>query len=336
MRGVIPRSEESRGSCRHGDAHDEIPRSCGERGHREHAFGDRGNPCCGMLPPRQGGDRDAVAGVLDHGGTAGMRRLGVAGGRHHRGRVCRLRHQPHNGGHGVGPCRGGGCGAGRPRAPAAGLAGQETVTSHLTAVGRRAGLPRAIRSDNGAPWATVGRGGLTRREAWLRRLGGAPGHGRSSHPQTQGKGERVHGTSAVRIGPALTWPTPSAPALPSAPAPTWSAPRKRGTRPCPPAAPSPAPGPAQTSCLPCPTARTRRCAPAPPPVRSRGSGAATSSAAAGAANPSPSARPRRMGGGRSSLVIARSPSSPCPTRMRCHRCPRTSGTHVPGLHTQEA
>jgi transposase InsO family protein len=76
---------------------------------------------------------------------------------------------------------------------------QETVKAQLTAVFRRYGLPRAILSDNGAPWATAGRGGLTALEAWLLRLGVAPWHGRPCHPQTQGKVERFHGTIAAEV-----------------------------------------------------------------------------------------------------------------------------------------
>lgn len=76
---------------------------------------------------------------------------------------------------------------------------QATVKAQLTAVFRRYGLPRAILSDNGSPWATAGRGGLTALEAWLLRLGVEPWHGRVAHPQTQGKVERFHGTIAAEV-----------------------------------------------------------------------------------------------------------------------------------------
>lgn len=76
---------------------------------------------------------------------------------------------------------------------------QATVKERLTAVFRRYGLPRVILSDNGAPWATAGRGGLTALEAWLLRLGVAPWHGAFAHPQTQGKVERFHGTIAAEV-----------------------------------------------------------------------------------------------------------------------------------------
>jgi len=76
---------------------------------------------------------------------------------------------------------------------------QTTVQAHLTALFRRSGLPRAILTDNGSPWGTAGRGGLTAREAWLLRLGVEPWHGRPRHPQTQGKLERFHGTIAAEV-----------------------------------------------------------------------------------------------------------------------------------------
>jgi transposase InsO family protein len=71
-----------------------------------------------------------------------------------------------------------------------------TVKAQLTAVFRRYGLPQVILTDNGAPWATAGMGGLTSLEAWLLRLGVELWHGRPAHPQTQGKVERFHGTLA--------------------------------------------------------------------------------------------------------------------------------------------
>lgn len=76
---------------------------------------------------------------------------------------------------------------------------QATVKVQLTAVFRRYGLPQAILTDNGSPWATAGMGGLTSLEAWLLRLGVDLWHGRPAHPQTQGKVERFHGTLATDV-----------------------------------------------------------------------------------------------------------------------------------------
>jgi transposase InsO family protein len=74
-----------------------------------------------------------------------------------------------------------------------------TVKAQLTAVFRCYGLPRAILTDNGAPWATAGMGGITALEAWLLRRGVDLWHGRPRHPQTQGKVERFHGTIAAEV-----------------------------------------------------------------------------------------------------------------------------------------
>ena len=76
---------------------------------------------------------------------------------------------------------------------------QTTVRDQLTTVFRRYGLPRILLSDNGSPWGSAGRGGLTMLEAWLLRLGIDVRHGRAYPPQTQGKVERFHGTLAAEV-----------------------------------------------------------------------------------------------------------------------------------------
>lgn len=76
---------------------------------------------------------------------------------------------------------------------------REVVQTHLTACFRQYGLPRIILTDNGPPWGTSGAGGITRLEVWLMRLGIALWHGRPSHPQTQGKVERIHRTIAADV-----------------------------------------------------------------------------------------------------------------------------------------
>ena len=76
---------------------------------------------------------------------------------------------------------------------------QATVIAHLTTCFHRYGLPTAILTDNGSPWATAGMGGISALEAWLLRLGVAVKHGQIAHPQTQGKVERFHGTIAAEV-----------------------------------------------------------------------------------------------------------------------------------------
>ena len=56
------------------------------------------------------------------------------------------------------------------------------------------GLPRAIRSDNGAPFGSQGAGGLTRLSAWWLKLGVEPHFIRPASPQENGRHERMHRT----------------------------------------------------------------------------------------------------------------------------------------------
>ena len=56
------------------------------------------------------------------------------------------------------------------------------------------GLPDALRSDNGAPFGSLGAGGLSRLSVWLLKLGVEPRFGRPSSPQDNGRHERMHRT----------------------------------------------------------------------------------------------------------------------------------------------
>jgi putative transposase len=56
------------------------------------------------------------------------------------------------------------------------------------------GLPFAIRSDNGVPFAGTGLGGLSRLSIWLIKLGITPERIRKGHPQENGRHERMHFT----------------------------------------------------------------------------------------------------------------------------------------------
>lgn len=59
---------------------------------------------------------------------------------------------------------------------------------------REYGLPRIFLCDNGNPWGVAQTSGITRLEVWFMDLGVLTIHGRSWHPQTQGKEERFNGT----------------------------------------------------------------------------------------------------------------------------------------------
>jgi transposase InsO family protein len=64
----------------------------------------------------------------------------------------------------------------------------------LVAAFREYGLPERIRSDNGPPFATTGRGGLSRLAVWWIRLGIVPERIEPGKPQQNGRHERMHRT----------------------------------------------------------------------------------------------------------------------------------------------
>lgn len=59
---------------------------------------------------------------------------------------------------------------------------------------RKYGLPDAIRTDNGAPFASVGFGALSRLSIWFIKLGIRPERIKPGHPQENGRHERMHET----------------------------------------------------------------------------------------------------------------------------------------------
>jgi transposase InsO family protein len=85
---------------------------------------------------------------------------------------------------------------------ACGQESEATVTSELTALFRRYGLPDRMLMDNGSPWGSANsEHRYTHFEVWLMERGVATSHGRPYHPQTQGKDERFHRTlQAEAIG----------------------------------------------------------------------------------------------------------------------------------------
>jgi transposase InsO family protein len=65
---------------------------------------------------------------------------------------------------------------------------------HFESLFRERGLPRVLRSDNGAPFASVGVGGLSRLSVWWIKLGITPERIAPAKPQQNGRHERMHRT----------------------------------------------------------------------------------------------------------------------------------------------
>ena len=72
---------------------------------------------------------------------------------------------------------------------------------------REYGLPHAMRSDNGPPFASVGLGGLSQLAVWWIRLGIRPERIQPGHPEQNGRHERLHRTlkQATAKPPCRTW-----------------------------------------------------------------------------------------------------------------------------------
>jgi putative transposase len=73
-------------------------------------------------------------------------------------------------------------------------AGYADCRRELERVFREYGLPRAIRSDNGPPFASVGVTGLTRLSVWWLKLGIMPERIEPGRPEQNGRHERMHKT----------------------------------------------------------------------------------------------------------------------------------------------
>ena len=70
----------------------------------------------------------------------------------------------------------------------------ELVQPQFERTFREYGLPWAIRTDNGPPFASTGLGGLSRLSLWWIRLGIQPERIRPAHPEDNGRHERMHKT----------------------------------------------------------------------------------------------------------------------------------------------
>jgi transposase InsO family protein len=68
----------------------------------------------------------------------------------------------------------------------------ETTRPWLERAFREYGLPLAIKSDNGAPFASTGLSGLSRLSVWLIRLQVIPERIELAHPEQNGRHERMH------------------------------------------------------------------------------------------------------------------------------------------------
>ncbi|HEY6292229.1 MAG TPA: IS481 family transposase [Terriglobia bacterium] len=73
-------------------------------------------------------------------------------------------------------------------------AGYDDCRSELERVFRQYGLPRAIRSDNGPPFASSGVTGLSRLSVWWLKLGIMPERIEPGRPEQNGRHERMHKT----------------------------------------------------------------------------------------------------------------------------------------------
>jgi transposase InsO family protein len=64
----------------------------------------------------------------------------------------------------------------------------------LEMVFKEFGLPEAIRTDNGSPFASIGLGSLSKLSVWFMRLGIRPERIAPGHPEQNGRHERMHRT----------------------------------------------------------------------------------------------------------------------------------------------
>jgi transposase InsO family protein len=81
----------------------------------------------------------------------------------------------------------------------------ERVRAIFEAAFREYGLPEAIRTDNGAPFASTALGGLSRLAVWWIRLGIVPERIQAGHPEQNGRHERMHRTLKQDLRPAPDW-----------------------------------------------------------------------------------------------------------------------------------
>jgi transposase InsO family protein len=81
----------------------------------------------------------------------------------------------------------------------------ERVQAIFEAAFRQYGLPEAIRTDNGAPFASSALGGLSRLAVWWIKLGIAHERIQAGHPEQNGRHERMHRTLKQDLHLADNW-----------------------------------------------------------------------------------------------------------------------------------
>jgi transposase InsO family protein len=81
----------------------------------------------------------------------------------------------------------------------------ERVRAIFEAAFREHGMPEAIRTDNGAPFASSAVGGLSRLAVWWARLGIEHERIQAGHPEQNGRHERMHRTLKQDLRPAADW-----------------------------------------------------------------------------------------------------------------------------------
>jgi len=81
----------------------------------------------------------------------------------------------------------------------------ERVRAIFEAAFREHGLPEAMRTDNGAPFASKAVGGLSRLSVWWIKLGITPERIQAGHPEQNGRHERMHRTLKQDLRPARSW-----------------------------------------------------------------------------------------------------------------------------------
>src|SRR5271157_3888796 len=81
----------------------------------------------------------------------------------------------------------------------------ERVRAIFEAAFREYGLPWAMRTDNGPPFASSAVGGLSRLAVWWIKLGMVPERIQAGHPEQNGRHERMHRTLKQDLRPAQDW-----------------------------------------------------------------------------------------------------------------------------------